>query len=220
MVPDVTANSTYTISFWFISYFTSPGAVSLLFVVLIIASLLFTVGLLRQVMALILWGGWVILYNLNNLTVDPSLGFIGLLLLVFATVPCGEPLVLGKRFLLSTPAWRMPAITYWGIWFIFGMAFTVSGLEKFSSHIWTSGSAMGYFFSGPVGLSNQLVDWVITWPTFLHQLITWIVLYSQLLAVGMILFRKTRIILWLVLTGLFICATGFLDLKRAIFFVL
>lgn len=212
MVPDVTVNTTYGISFWFISYFTSPGAISLLFVVLIVTSLLFTVGILRQVTALLLWVGWLILYNLNNLTIDPSLGFIGLLLLVFATVPNGEPLVLGKRFLLSTPAWRMPTITYWGIWFVFGLAFTMSGLEKFSSLIWTSGSAMGYFFSGPVGLSNQLVDWVITWPTFLHQPITWIVLYSQLLAVGMILFRKTRIILWFVLTGLFIGAIGFLDL--------
>lgn len=96
MVPDVTVNTTYGISFWFISYFTSPGAISLLFFVLIATSILFSVGILRQVTALLLWVGWLILYNLNNLTIDPSLGFTGLLLLVFATVPSGEPLVLGR----------------------------------------------------------------------------------------------------------------------------
>lgn len=212
MVPDVTANTTYAVSSWFISYFTSPLAVLLVFLVLLVTSLLFTFGILRRLTALILWVGWVILFNLNNLTIDPSLGFIGLLLLVYATVPPGEPLVLGKRFLLSNATWHMPTITYWGIWLIFGLSFTTSGLEKFSSQIWTSGAAMGYFFTGPIALTNALVDWIMTWPTFIHKGITWVVLYSQLLAVGMIFFRKTRIMLWFIITGLFIAAIGILDL--------
>ncbi len=212
MVTDITLNFTYPFTFWFIHYFTSPTTITFLLCVLILISVLFTFGIYRLCTAFLLWIGWLILFNLNNLTSDPSLAYVGLLLLVYAIVPKGEPLVLGQRFLVSDVSWYMPSIMYWGLWFILGLSFTNSGIEKFSSELWTSGTALYYFSTGPIALSNQFVGWISTWPIIVTATITWLVLYTQILAIVMVCFRKTRIIFWFITTGFFFIAIGVLDL--------
>ncbi len=217
MIPDITQNYTYPVTSWFIHYFTSPSTVNALLLGLIFFAILLTVGLQRRLSALLLWFGWIILYNLNNLTHDPSLPFIGLLLLVFATVRSGEPFSWRKHFLTSDESFAVPSITYWGIWIIFCASFTISGVEKIiSSNIWESGYALTAFYNGPIAFSNNFVDWLLTWPDWIHRGMTWLILYSQVLALGMLWHRSTRFIFWSITTLSFAFSLLLLNLTEVL----
>lgn len=216
MISDITLNYTYPFTFWFIEHFTHPLSVTTLLIALTILAILFTLGIHRKIVAALLWCGWVILFNLNNLTNDPSLAFIGLLLLVFAATSNGEPMLWNHRFLPADKNWEMSAIIYWGMWFVLCASFTISGLEKFASEMWRSGDALLTFYTGPIALSNQFVTWIITWPAGLHQALTWITLYSQVFAFAFLFFKRTRILFLITTIFLFAASLPVLDLMEVL----
>ena len=54
-------------------------------------SLLFAAGIWRRGVSLLLWFGWACLFHRNNLILNPSIPLVGLLLLLCALRPPGEP---------------------------------------------------------------------------------------------------------------------------------
>jgi len=79
----------------------------------------------------------------NFLTEDPTLSFIGILLLMLVVIPKGEPWSLGKK---QTTPWVMPYFVFWGMIFTIGLGYTISGLDKLSGTSWINGSAMYYLY--------------------------------------------------------------------------
>ena len=55
-------------------------------------SVLFALGVVRQAAALLLGYGWACLFNRNVLISNPSIAYVGLLLLLTMLVPAREPL--------------------------------------------------------------------------------------------------------------------------------
>jgi hypothetical protein len=72
--------------------YDSPNAILLLVTTMIISSTLFIIGYFRRICSAILYIGWMSLLNRNPLITNPSLGYIGWLLLACALIPNGERL--------------------------------------------------------------------------------------------------------------------------------
>ncbi|MFT7507764.1 MAG: putative DCC family thiol-disulfide oxidoreductase YuxK [Acidimicrobiales bacterium] len=214
MVDHVSLNWTNALLPEVFTYATNPIFVTSLLSILAILSLCVSFGYWRRISAALLWVGWAALYNMNNLTGDPSLAFVGLLLLALAIIPVYEPLALSNLTTASKEhkKWFVPAILFWGMWFIFGASFTISGLEKFASPAWFGGSAIILLYEGPMVFHYVLTDFLRTLPEQIHKLTTWLVLYSQMLALPAIFFRITRLIFWLITTAFFVFGHLVLDL--------
>ena len=188
----------------------TPPAVTALCIFLVCGALLFTAGVHRRWQALFLWLGWCILANLNPFSIDPSLPFIGLLLLVFAVVPAGEPLSYTKTH--SSKQWYMPAVLYWGLWLVWGLSFSVSGFEKYQSPLWREGTAVYYFYTGVLSIDTIVSQTLNVLPLFIGVSITWLILYSQLLALPAVATSVTRKLFWFCTFGLFFFSAFVLDL--------
>ena len=74
---------------------------------LVIMAILFTLGVMRRLMAVLIWYGIACLLHQNNAIFNVSLPYIGWLLLACAVIPDGDPLRLWRRS--SIKQWTMPA---------------------------------------------------------------------------------------------------------------
>lgn len=188
----------------------TPSAVTALCVLLVCSALLFTAGVHRRWQAFFLWVGWCLLANLNPFSVDPSLPFIGLLLLAFVVVPAGEPLSYSRT--RSSKQWYMPAVLYWGLWLVWGLSFSVSGFEKYQSALWREGTAVHYFYTGVLSIDTIVSQTLDVFPLFIGVGITWLILYSQLLALPAVATATTRKLFWFCTFGLFFFSAFVIDL--------
>lgn len=182
-------------------FLAAPVPLSILLLLAMAASLLFASGVFRRAMALFLWFIWFGLYNLNTFSADPSLGYIGLLLLVCTVVPSGEPLSLKAN--VPAGRWYMPSILFWGLWLVWGLSFTISGYSKIESEVWREGMALYHFYSGTLAADTVVSRAFALLPLQVGMCITWIILYTQLLALPAIFFRRTRQIFWVTTFTLF-----------------
>lgn len=76
----------------FLLDYDSPTVVMIFLISLILCSLLFTFGIYRRLCSLWLYYGWMSLLNRNPLISNPSIGYIGWLLLACSAIPKGERL--------------------------------------------------------------------------------------------------------------------------------
>src|SRR5690606_34884204 len=103
----------------------------------------------------VLWFGWAALFNRNNLISNPGVPYVGLLLLMIAIVPDGEP---GRwRGRPVAPGdWFMPAAVWRGVWFLLAAGYTFSGLAKLGSPSWVDGTALHHLISNPLARPSLL----------------------------------------------------------------
>lgn len=200
-------------------YFHSHVAVECFFIFLTLLAIGVTLGFFRRTCALLLFYGWSVLYIQNSMAADPSTGYIGLLLLALAVVPIGEPYTLLKNKAVENDSWFMPAALYWGMWLVLGLSFSMSGYGKSISPLWSTGEAVTYMVTSQIGLGTFLITPLLSVPLF-AQFLTWVILYSQLLALPALIFSGTRLIFWLTTVVLFSSALFMLDLTDVIFGIL
>ena len=200
-------------------YIQSPASVTGFVVFLAFLSLLLTLGVWRRLCAALLFYGWSVLYIQNPIAFDPSAGYIGLLLLGLVVIPLGEPYVLLKSRQRDEESWFMPSVLYWGFWLILGLSFSISGYEKLQSSLWSSGEAIQYMLTSQIGFDNIAAS-LILMASPITTFLTWLILYSQLLAVPSLMFSWTRFGLWGITVCLFTCSLLFLDLTEVIVGVL
>lgn len=131
----------------------SPLIINIFIGSLILSSILFTFGEYRRLNSFWLYYGLMCLLNRNPLISNPSIGYIGWILLACSTIPTGERL----GFLLSEKErkaekghWEMPDALYYGMWIIVGVSYTASGLHKLQCPSWLDGTALHYVLSGPL----------------------------------------------------------------------
>lgn len=164
---------------------------------LILLSLAFTAGFWRRTSALLLWFGWACLFNRNNLIANPGIPYVGLLLMLSALVPLGEPLAFRKR----PPAqpWSMPAAISWCAWIMLAVGYTYSGIWKLFSPSWVDGSALLHLLENPLARPGIVRDLLLPWPSLL-KVLTWIALAGEILFLPLCLTRKGRLMAWLWMT--------------------
>ena len=162
-------------------------------------SVAFTLGFCRRFAAIALWFGWACLFNRNNLIINPSLPYVGMLLLLSVIVPLGEPFSLRKRH----DDWVFPTGVYWTAWTLLAVGYAFSGWTKLLSPSWLDGSALAHVLNNPLARPGFARDTMLQFPNAL-QLLTWATLALELLFLPLSFHRTGRLVAWTAMCSLHI----------------
>lgn len=179
----------------------TPGFVSGFLVTLTALSLLFAAGVGRRSMALLLWFGWAALFNRNNLISNPSLPYVGLILLFCAVVPPGESLSVGGRG-RKPGDWFFPAAVFWGAWLLMAGGYSFSGIVKLASPSWVDGTAFRHLLENPLARPGFMRDLILLLPEWGIKGLTWAALGLEIIFLPLCLWRRGRLLAWLAMVGM------------------
>jgi hypothetical protein len=192
MLPDATLNFTHGILPNPLEHWGSASFVTGFVLLLAVLSAAYTLGIGRRLCALLLWYGWACLFNRNNLISNPSIPYVGVLLLLTAIIPAGEPLRMGRR----DRAWEFPSSAYWVAWILMAVGYSFSGWAKLPSPSWLDGSALWHVAQNPLARPGLVRDALLHLPTVCLQWLTWGCLAAELLFLPLSLHRFTRALVW------------------------
>lgn len=165
-------------------------------------SMFFTVGKLDRVMAILVWYLWACFYGRNPLISNPSLPFIGWMLLAYALIPS----LSDRKALSSTNEdaqfWKMPTDIYTAAWILMALAYSYSGYSKLISPSWMDGAALHHVLSNPLARDTVIRTSLLALPAWCLKGATWAALFLELAFAPLALIRRLRPFLWLVMVGL------------------
>ena len=181
----------------------SPIVVTLLLALAAITAVLFAAGFKDRACALVLWYLWACLFTRNPLIQNPSLPFIGWLLIahsVLPRAPYGSWDARGR----ADPGggWQLPDSIYAAAWILMAIGYSYSGYTKLVSPSWVDGSAIARILDNPLARPGLVRDLALALPTPVLQLMTWSGLALELLFAPLALLRRVRPWLWLAMLGL------------------
>jgi len=214
-LPDATLNLTHGILPNPLEHWDSDAFVTVFVAGLSLLALLFAFGVARRTMAVLLWFGSACLFNRNNLISNPSLAYVGLMLLLSAVVPPGEPLTLRRGN--EGRAWFFPAWVFRAAWIAMAVGYSYSGLDKFlSSPSWQDGTAITHVVNLPLARPGPLRDIVLALPESLRTLMTWCALALEVAFLPLALIPRLRPFVWTAAVGMhsgIIMLVSFADLS-------
>lgn len=179
----------------------TPEFVAGFIAVLVALSVGFMIGAWRRIIALLLWFGWAALFNRNNLISNPSLPYVGVILLFCSLVPSGEGWsATGRRHKLSE--WYFPAVVFWGAWLLMAVGYTFSGLVKLQSPSWVDGTAFRHLLDNPLARPGWCRDLLLLAQPWVFKALTWSALTLEILFLPLCLWRCGRPIAWLAMAGM------------------
>jgi hypothetical protein len=198
VLADPRLNFTYGILPNVLEHYDSPAVVTVFLVLLSISAVAFAVGCFRHAAAILLWYGWACLFNRNNLINNPSIPYIGLILLLSVLVPTGEAFAFKRpnRF------WQFPVVVYWTAWVLMAAGYSFSGWIKLSSPSWVDGTAVYHVLNNPLARPGWVRDLLLALPVSALQSLTWASLGAELLFLPLSITRQTRMIAWCTLVAI------------------
>lgn len=179
-----------------LNHFDSPQFISLFIGLLTICSVLFTLGIQRAIVSILLWYGWVCLFDRNNLISNPGIPFIGWILLCCAAIPQGEAYCLFKP---KKTIWEFPKTLFIGAWIIMSVSYTISGIDKFLSPSWYDGSAIIHLLNNPLARDWGLRNYLLSLPKDILNFMTWSILALEVSFLPLSLWDKSRKWVWLLM---------------------
>jgi hypothetical protein len=191
----------------------SPSVALGFVVMLSLLSLLLLAGAYRRWLALPLWFGWACLFNRNPFIANPSLPYVGFLLLACTVVP-NEP-CLRPSLPPAERSWSIPLPLYRGAWLLLGLGYSLSGLHKLGSPSWLDGTALRHVLELPLARDTWLRTALLSLPDWAFAAMTWGALAAEITALPLFLFRATRRPAWAGLVGMqlgILCVLDFADL--------
>lgn len=181
--------------------FDSPLFVKLFLIAATLASALFLFGKWDRAMAASLWYAWACLYGRNPLIGNPSLPFIGWLLLAYAFVESPE----SRNHSVNRDAtieWHLPSNIHRAAWILMSLAYLYSGYTKLASASWLDGTALSRILDNPLARDTSLRILLLHLPAFFLTIATWSVLALELTFAPLALSNRLRPLLWLAMTSL------------------
>ena len=207
-LPDPSANPTYGILPNVLAHWNTPEFATAFVLGLTVLSILFAMGVARHAAAGLLWYGWACLFNRNVLISNPSIPYVGLLLVLVLLVPAREPWRLGGR--KAEADFYMPAAVFWTAWSLMAAGYTFSGIAKLQSPSWIDGSALSHILASPLARSTVLTDFMLGQPLLLAWT-TWAVLLLEMLFVPLAMVQRTRVYAWSAMVALHVAIVAFID---------
>ena len=160
-------------------------------------SVAFMLGYRRRWAAGLLWFGWACLFNRNNLISNPSLPYVGLILLFCTLVPEGEPLSITGGRGRKPGEWFFPAFVFLGAWALMAVGYTFSGVVKLASPSWVDGTAFRHLLENPLARPGVVRDLFLGLPDGFIALLTWGILAAEIAFLPLMAHRLSRLIAWL-----------------------
>lgn len=207
IVPQASLNLTYGVFPNVLNYLDSTFHIKLFLIFLTIFSLFFAMGIQRRWIALFLWYGWTCLLNRNNLIINPSIHYIGWLLLACTLVPSGEKWSFGK----VKEDWIIPPELLIGAWILCAIGYFLSGYDKLFSASWVDGTALQKIITGSLGSyhAGKLISY---FPPNLIKWLTWSIIALEMLFLPLVIFDRTRKWAWALTTALHLGILAFLSI--------
>ncbi len=181
----------------------SPLFIKLFLIAAALASTLLIVGKFDRAMAVLLWYAWACLYGRNPLIANPSLPFIGWLLLAYALVESPESFNRSEDHNKAI-GWQFPSSLYKAAWILMSLAYLYSGYTKLASASWLDGTALSRILDNPLARDTSLRIILLNLPPLLLKLATWSVLALELAFAPLAVSNRLRPLLWLSMTALHI----------------
>jgi hypothetical protein len=195
MIADAALNPTHGILPNVLALWDMPAGVTAFLAGLVVLAMLFTLGVARRAAAVLLWYGWACLFNRNVLISNPSIAYVGLLLLLTALVPETEPRRLLARK-AETREFYFPAGVFHVAWILMAVGYTFSGALKLMSPSWVDGTAFWHVVNNPLARDWWLRDVALLLPMWTFRSLTWGALALEVLFLPLALGRVTRAIAW------------------------
>ncbi len=129
-----------------------------------------------------LWYGWAALFNANNLILNPSLAYIGWVLLALAYINYRKDKICENL--------------YWGGWVLLAVGYTISGIAKLRSPSWVDGTAILKVFYNPLARDYFLIDTLKYLPLLLFKILNWFILILEIIFLPLFFIKKTRKYIW------------------------
>jgi hypothetical protein len=186
LIPDMTLNWTYGVFPSLFALFDGPYVALTLHVMIILAGLSLAGGYFPRSSALILWYIQTSLYNRNNLTDDPSMAYVGLLLLTLALIP-KQPRLLDKQ----TESLEIPYFVFFMPVTVFCITFFASAVDKILSTSWANGTALYEMLHLGIVRDNVFVRTLVQHP-MITMLLSYLAVVSQAVCLPLLLVGKYR----------------------------
>jgi predicted DCC family thiol-disulfide oxidoreductase YuxK len=162
-----------------------------------ISALLIAAGYKTRSAALIIFYILACLYGRNPLIANPALPYVGFMLLSLLFVP---PAPFGSREARGRldlgRNWVMPKDVFLAAWIVLALSYSYSGYTKMLSPSWLAGENINLVLNNPLARDYFLRDFMLWLPPIFLNLLTWAVLYIELLFAPLVLFARLRPILW------------------------
>jgi predicted DCC family thiol-disulfide oxidoreductase YuxK len=174
-----------------------PAVVAALLATGAAGALLFAAGLHDRWAAGVLWYIWACLYGRNPLISNPSLPYVGWLLLahVFvAPAPYGSWAARGR--LDPGGGWRLAPELRACAWLLMAVGYSYSGLTKLASPSWLDGSALAHVLHNPLARPGWLRDFLLAAPAALLRAGSWGALAFEIGFAPLALLPSLRPLLW------------------------
>lgn len=174
------------------------------------AALAFAAGWHDRLMALWIWLVLASLFGRNPLIANPSLPYVGFMLVAHLFVPRAPYGALSARGRIDPDAgWLLPRPVFLAAWLVLALSYTYSGYTKLLSPSWVAGDNIAFVLQNPLARPWLLRDFFLWLPPVFLTLLTWTVLYVELLFAPIVLWSRARPWIWL---AMLIIQFGFLFL--------
>ena len=163
-----------------------------------VAALAFAVGWHDRIAALTMWVVLASLFCRNPLIANPSLPYVGFMLLAHLFVPASPYGSLAARNRADpNGGWFLPGSVFLAAWVVLALSYTYSGYTKLLSPSWVAGDNIGFVLQNPLARTSILRDLFLWMPPIFLALLTWAVLYVELLFAPIAMWSRTRPWVWL-----------------------
>lgn len=146
------------------------------------ASVLLMLGKCRRPSALFLWLLHSCLFTANPLTANPSLGYIGMLLLLCAVAPNNTD--------------HLPRMIPVSAWILLAAGYSFSGILKLGSPSWIDGTAIQHLMHNPLARPGLARDIMLSLPDGFLMAMTWGALALEVFFIPLAYFHSTRLYAW------------------------
>ena len=187
----------------FVTWFVATGAG---------LSLFFAFGLGDRWAAVGTWYIWACLLGRNPLIANPSIPYVGWLLLAHACLPragFGAWVRLGRT--AGEVPWRIAPSLFAAAWILMAVGYTYSGWTKLMSPSWQDGTALLDMVANPLGRHGSAHGVLAGLPSIVFKFAAWGALSLELLFAPLALVRRLRPWLWGMLLAMHVVLIGLVD---------
>jgi predicted DCC family thiol-disulfide oxidoreductase YuxK len=180
------------------------------------AALAFMVGWQDRIAAFWMWLVLASLFGRNPLILNPSMPYVGFMLLAHIFVP-SRPFGSSSARGRTDPDgnWLLPRAVFLSAWVVLALSYSYSGYTKLLSPSWVAGDNIAFVLQNPLARPWFLRDFLLWLPPIFLMVLTWTVLYVELLFAPVALWPKARPWIWLAMLSIqfgFLFLLNFADL--------
>jgi len=174
----------------------SPFFVSAVLGVCALLSGCLTLGKWDRPAAFLLWYLWACFYGRNPLIGNPSMPFVGWLLLAHGVIAASGKTESAPSTDERDAQWTLPSEIYLAAWVLLALGYTYSGYTKLVSPSWVDGSALTRILANPLARNGSLRTLLLAAPPWALRCATWSALALELSFAPLALSRRARPWIW------------------------